>query len=119
MTAAIISTTNVQLVHRHNRWELTMWVPDGRHEGTVSYTLHVKDCGQYKDRTLQIQTEDGEDYEVVSKKEWEEIQDTYPNEGRYITEDMANAFGFMPHAAMEFLTLRWEALNLIVTPSLQ
>ena len=118
MRAAIATCTNVQLVHRTNRWELSMWVADGRHDGTVTYTLHVKDCGGVRDRTLQIQTED-EEYEIVSEKEWAQIQEHYPNERKYITEAMARAFGYMPAAACEFLTLRWDALNLIVTPSLQ
>lgn len=106
---------NVQLMKAKNYWELSTSVEDARHEGRVTYGLQI---GLGDKHILTIQSEDGEDYELVSDAEWKEIQEHYPNEGKYITEDMAIAFGFMPKCMREQLALRWEAVKLLVTPTM-
>jgi len=106
---------HVQLHKTNNHWELSASMEDARHEGRVVYGLQI---GMGDKRILTIQSDDGEDYELVSDAEWKELQASYPNEGKYITEDMAIAFGFMPKHMREQLALRWEAIKLLVTPTM-
>ena len=117
-TSCIDRATLVQLSKKNNHcWTLSMSVPDFRHEGSVTYTLHINDFGGLTDRNLGIDTEDGEHYIVVPNSELEHIYENDPNDKTHLTMHMASAFGFVPNDAVDFLTARWDAINLLVVPA--